>query len=67
MTSRTMREVASMSTSTLRVFERWLDTLPLWLFSELRKAVKSELLARDLPLIAEESGGYPCAAIGGTH
>lgn len=56
------RRVQGLSTGVLRGMERWLDTLPLWLMGALRSAIKEELLARDLPLIADESGGHPCVA-----
>ena len=58
-------DLRSLSSGVLRGMERWLDGLPLWVMPSLRSAIKVELLARDLPLLADESGGHACVAIRG--
>lgn len=47
-----------MSTSTLTVWARLLDELPLCLMSELRTGIKKELLARELGVLADDVGGH---------
>jgi hypothetical protein len=51
------------STSTLRVQLRVLDIPGLrWAFGDQIADIKTELLARELPLLAEESGGWLVSA-----
>jgi len=57
--------ISRMSTGVLLGMEGWLDKLPDFVMRELREAVKTELLARQLATLAEESGGWPCIAVGG--
>lgn len=54
------------STSTLRAMSIALEKSP-WsrILRTFRIAVENELLARDLPAIAEQSGGWPCPLIEG--
>lgn len=55
-------KLRSISTSTLRGMSIALARRP-WskLFRQLRWDVEAELLARDLDLLADESGGFPCS------
>lgn len=55
--------IGTFGTGTLRAMLAALAGSPLsWLFVELAENIRDELLARDLPALAEQSGGYPCVA-----
>lgn len=55
--------IATFGTGTLRAMLEALASSRLaWLFTPLAEDIRDELLARDLPALAEESGGHPCAA-----
>lgn len=57
--------VQRVSTGTLRAVERWLDALPLFVLARLRIAVKTELLMREIAVLADECGGYLGVTVGG--
>ncbi len=65
MTNRSRRAIRSLTTGALRVYDELLSALPDSLMAEHRAAVKLELLARELPSIADESGGYAVAPVRG--
>lgn len=54
------------STATLRAMTFALAKKPwCWVLRDFRLAVENELLARELPAIADESGGWACIGIRG--
>jgi len=57
-----------LSTTMLRAMAQALRKSP-WdrLLRSFRYDIENELLERDLPAIAEESGGHPCVRIGGAQ
>ena len=61
------RRLRGLSTGVLRSMDRWLDDLPLFVMSDFRRALKEELLVRDLDAIAEEFGGIACARVRGVQ
>lgn len=62
MVSRRRWRLHELSTGVLGAMDRWLDELPLFVMCEFRRALKLELLARELGAIASAVGAHPCAA-----
>lgn len=64
------RALSTFPTSWLRHWKRRFDAMPEFAFyvralRDFRYEVENELLARDLPALAEQSGGFPCISVGG--
>lgn len=56
-------KLTELSTGVLRGMDRFLDGLPVFVMPGFRLALKLELLARDLPKLADDSGGHIVAPI----
>lgn len=63
--TRARKLLRDVSTGVLRAYSTTLDALPDYVLSEHRAAVKEELLARDLPSIADDSGAHQVAPVRG--
>ena len=63
--SRRARLLASLSTTTLRAMLWTIATRTP--FTILAEDIRNELLARDLPRLADETGGFPCARVEGVQ
>jgi hypothetical protein len=60
------RKYEHISTSTLRSMKAVLGKRPIrWIWRRTLNEIEYELLARELPEIAEESGGYPVCPVTG--